>query len=63
MDSIKLLLSFFAILNFIEVYAANGSRSQGIVFETEDTNKNRTATHVSVIKKIKKKKPEWKRFN
>lgn len=61
MISLKILLSLFVLLNFIELFAANANKIQrtGIVFETEDTNKNRTATHVSnmlYVKIIFKKK-------
>ncbi|KAL7022419.1 hypothetical protein ACKWTF_012237 [Chironomus riparius] len=47
MISLKISLSLFVLLNFIELFAANANKTQrtGIVFETEDTNKNRTATH------------------
>ena len=55
MVSLKILLSLFVVLNFIEGFAADRNKPQGtgIVFETEDTNKNRTATHVCKIKIIK----------
>lgn len=54
MVSIKILISFFVLLNFIKVFAADNNRTQesGIVFEAVDTNKNRTATHVSTDNKI-----------
>jgi len=53
MVSIKILITFFALLSFIEVFAASSNRTQegGIFFETEDTNKNRTASHVSTDNK------------
>lgn len=61
MVSTKLLLSIFVVLNFFEVFAANvNPQASGIVFETEDTNKNRTATHVS---KVHKQLTKHKRYS
>lgn len=52
MVSIKILITFLTLLNFIEVFASsNRTQEGGIFFETEDTNKNRTASHVSTDNK------------
>lgn len=52
MNMISIKFSLLALVVLIATMA-NAQVNTGIVFPAEDTNRNRTATHVSEIKKSK----------